>query len=681
MLHKILLVDDEASIVELLEKMLTRENLQIYKAYDGKTAFEIILVEKPDVVIADLIMPGMGGWELFEQTRKVNPDTTFIFLTGYGNIPDAINSIKKGVFDYLEKPLSVQKIRRVLNAALEYHDTMLENKYLKHRLSSLMDRSIDLDELLKHCPRIRDISDFSTNLNQDDSERDLFKKLLTAALEITQSTKGSIFLHHAKEKEFSLDLTGSSLEEPCVDVQNEPVNHSHGILSQNKLFSHNSFLSTATAEINKFPQQDDKDSQQSMTLPIEDAYEDWGVLYLNGKISGEEYNLEDFVNASLLIRKVVDKLSKLYFIHQRKIFKENADALRKTCKSLQHYNTHLTGPPATFMVVIDGQAKILDACEGYKDILSRNDHILSEYLFDEPLWGQLGEGNQSKLREAIEKNEMFLSDEPISIQTPHNLHFFKIRMLPIPNKQKEHPLKIYLIILEDITVQENIQKRLFTLETLSVAGMFVASITHDLNNPLDGLNRLVKIIENRLGDKIEHQYFQLIYSTIKRMATSIRSFSECTRRAAAKTTSVRLREILDETSCIMSPKLSEKNIRIRKTYRSQHSDKNVSAEIYSVFINLIRNAFDAVDDNGLIEIEILDNPDQKHVDVVFKDDGAGISETIIDDVMKPFFTTKEHGMGLGLTLCNKTVRECGGKIDIKNREKKGCKVTVSLPVK
>jgi YesN/AraC family two-component response regulator len=283
MFYKILVVDDDESVVEILATGLEKENLQIYKACDGETAFGIISDKKPHVVISDLVMPGLGGWQLFEQTRKTSPDTIFIFLTGYGSIPDATSSIKKGVFDYLEKPFSIQKIRNVLNSALEHYDTIQENNYLKQRLSSLKNRYIDLDMLLKHSSRIREVTDFASYLKEDTSKKDLLKKLLKAALEITRSKNGSIYLHDSKESKFSLELIESLAVAPELAVKNVPVDQT-SLLSQHKSVSCNFSSSTETAAMPSPRQQDFTNSQETMTISIESGHRDWGVLYLLGKI-------------------------------------------------------------------------------------------------------------------------------------------------------------------------------------------------------------------------------------------------------------------------------------------------------------------------------------------------------------------------------------------------------------
>ena len=69
-------------------------------------------------------MPDIDGWELFKRTAAMRTKMVFIFMTGYGNIPDSADSIRKGVFDYLEKPFSSHKLKCVVNSAIDFLDTL-----------------------------------------------------------------------------------------------------------------------------------------------------------------------------------------------------------------------------------------------------------------------------------------------------------------------------------------------------------------------------------------------------------------------------------------------------------------------------------------------------------------------------------------------------------------------------
>ncbi len=580
----------------------------------------------------------------------------------------------------LNEPLGATNYQYDLTGDFKQNGT-IKNSHINDALPPANNSYLDFIRLPDYSSAIKNVSLFSPSLEKYDSKDDLLKQFLKTASKITQSKTGSIFLNHTREK----NLKKPSKTASFIAVKDAPGNKADYLFSQNPFVAPDSSLLPMTEAYNGSSQKNPADSQECMVIPIEDAKTNWGKLYLHGKMSGEKYHVEDFLNVSLATKKVVDKLNRINSMNCEK--KEHQDfKLGEVPDRLQEQSNFFAKSLPVFMLVIDDQYRILGASGKYKNTLGRKDNILSDRIFDEPFWDNLKKDVQDKFKEAINKGHMFLSDHLISMETPENTHFFITKMLPIPGKEELPQSKLYLIVLEDIGTQEKIWKRFLDQENQSVMALLAAGIAHDLNNPLDGLNRLVKIIENEIGNRVESEYFKMIYSTVERMSNTIKGFLKWSKigmektESSCKTAPISLNQILDETIHIMLPKLSDKNIHVKKSYRSGRIDIPVSTDIYNVFINIINNAFDAMGDQGVIEIEILDNPDQKHVDVVFRDNGEGIPEVIIENVMKPFFSTKKDGTGLGLTLCNKIVATCGGTINIKNRKESGCEVTVSLPV-
>ncbi|HWR20322.1 MAG TPA: response regulator, partial [Verrucomicrobiae bacterium] len=103
---RILLVDDEPEIRRLLSRYLQRLGYTVREAEDGEAAVAAATVEIPDVVITDMSMPRLGGLELLEQLRNMDPGLPVIVLTGHGSIENVIAAMRRGAaFDYLLKPL------------------------------------------------------------------------------------------------------------------------------------------------------------------------------------------------------------------------------------------------------------------------------------------------------------------------------------------------------------------------------------------------------------------------------------------------------------------------------------------------------------------------------------------------------------------------------------------------
>lgn len=136
---RILIVDDEKSICELLSYLMKREGLTPLVAHEGDTALRIIRFESPDVLIVDFKMPGMSGLEVLRRAKALDEDLPVILITGYAEVRGAVEAMKAGAHDYLAKPFSNEEVIRVVVRALKERD--LKRK-LKHLSSSIQNSSL-----------------------------------------------------------------------------------------------------------------------------------------------------------------------------------------------------------------------------------------------------------------------------------------------------------------------------------------------------------------------------------------------------------------------------------------------------------------------------------------------------------------------------------------------------------
>ena len=115
---RILIVDDDPNILEVLDARLTAANFHVRKAYDALSALQIIKQEPVDLMISDMKMPAMSGMDLFVEIKQTLPELPVIFLTAYGTIPDAVNALKKGAVDYISKPFDGRELLHKINEIL-----------------------------------------------------------------------------------------------------------------------------------------------------------------------------------------------------------------------------------------------------------------------------------------------------------------------------------------------------------------------------------------------------------------------------------------------------------------------------------------------------------------------------------------------------------------------------------
>jgi len=131
----ILVVDDEESICQSLKAILSDEGYQVLVAGSGEEAVQLIEDEMPQLVLLDIWLPGMDGLETLKAIKKVHPKVLVIVMSGHGTIETAVKATKLGAFDFIEKPLSLDKIIILVNNAINLVRLKEENVLLKQKVS------------------------------------------------------------------------------------------------------------------------------------------------------------------------------------------------------------------------------------------------------------------------------------------------------------------------------------------------------------------------------------------------------------------------------------------------------------------------------------------------------------------------------------------------------------------
>ena len=115
----VLIVDDEVALANTLAQRLQMRNLKVGTAYDGAEALSKLKVDKPDVIVLDLRMPGMHGMEVLREIKKACPEIQVIVLSGHGTDRDEEEAKKLGGFDFLKKPADIETLTHKIKTAFK----------------------------------------------------------------------------------------------------------------------------------------------------------------------------------------------------------------------------------------------------------------------------------------------------------------------------------------------------------------------------------------------------------------------------------------------------------------------------------------------------------------------------------------------------------------------------------
>lgn len=151
---KILIVDDDKSIRKTLRDILEFEKYEIDESPDGVDCIVKIKQNKYDVIILDVKMPRMDGMEAIDKILNISPDTPVIMISGHGNIDTAVEAVKKGAFDFIQKPPDLNRLLITIRNALDKSSLITEKKVLQKKVSHSK-----VQEIIGHSDKIAHIKD------------------------------------------------------------------------------------------------------------------------------------------------------------------------------------------------------------------------------------------------------------------------------------------------------------------------------------------------------------------------------------------------------------------------------------------------------------------------------------------------------------------------------------------
>ncbi|HRG54219.1 MAG TPA: response regulator, partial [Bacteroidia bacterium] len=136
---KILIIDDEKSIRKTLREILEYEKYQVDEATEGMEGLALIQKEKYDVVLCDIKMPKMDGIELLDRIILLSSDIPVVMISGHGTIETAVEAVKKGAFDFIAKPLDLNRLLVTIRNAMDKSTLVKETKVLKKKVNKTFD--------------------------------------------------------------------------------------------------------------------------------------------------------------------------------------------------------------------------------------------------------------------------------------------------------------------------------------------------------------------------------------------------------------------------------------------------------------------------------------------------------------------------------------------------------------
>lgn len=243
-------------------------------------------------------------------------------------------------------------------------------------------------------------------------------------------------------------------------------------------------------------------------------------------------------------------------------------------------------------------------------------------------------------------------------------------------------------MVEKLREREALEKRLYEAEHLSRVGQLASGIAHEIRNPLNYISLAIDHLKAEMLPLCSERHAEIdeltnkIKEEVRRVNYMVLNFMNYGRPLKLRRALVAYTDILAKVLPLIDDRLAEQHIRVE-----QHIDPGMpllwvdQEMLRNCILNFLSNAAQAMTGGGVISLGASMDPEHGRVVLTFGDQGSGIREEDLAKIFQPYFTTKDVGIGLGLAITERIIKEHGGEIQVQSRPGEGTTFTVLLPLR
>jgi len=244
------------------------------------------------------------------------------------------------------------------------------------------------------------------------------------------------------------------------------------------------------------------------------------------------------------------------------------------------------------------------------------------------------------------------------------------------------------IAIENAKLYEDLKKSksyIQRADRLASLGTLTAGLAHEIRNPLVAIKTFTQLLPERFEDEeFRNHFLNIASSEVDRISSLINELLEFARPSDPKLEFEDINGILDGMILLVSTESKKKHIGVTKSFSNDLPPIKIDREqIKQVFLNILLNAVDATPEDGKIRVgtrSFVKPGGEPYIQVEFTDNGKGIPKEYLEEIFNPFFTTKDKGSGLGLSITNQIVQDHHGYIVVESELDKGTTFFVNLPI-
>ena len=715
----ILVVDDEPINIEALNVALSMHNYQAISSHDGVRGLKMMREKKPDVVILDVMMPGMDGFEFCKMAKQDETikNIPIILLTAKVTTADKVEGFNIGADDYMVKPFDNEELIARIQVLLRRKTQLgTDGEKEKKPVSKTYELKQDIEKFKKepkgHGETILVIDDEPINIEVLDSRLKLNNYVVISACD------GIEGLNVAKEK--MPDLIILDLMMPKMTG----YEFCKAVRSNEKLKDIPLIMLTGKDAIMDKIYGYNLGADDYMTKPVNKTdllirvYALLRMRSLQKKLKQFAQRLSDLFGVGTTISSMfeIKELYKIITKSATHILKANRCALL-----LFDNNSFLTISGSVGIEkkeVTETKVKMGEAISGW--VAQRKEPLLITNMEEDNKFKDRGQEkyytNSLVSVPLLEKGEIagvlnvermgkpFTNDDLQILLIFANQATIAMGNAKLVEQEKKLTMRMseaetrakYADILEEKNGElekaykelKSTQKQLIQSEKLATIGLLAGGVAHEINTPLGCIFTNTEMLQSQVTNEFQKECLGFIEKSTFLCKGIVEQLLKYSRKPEQDVELVDIEQVINEACLMLEHTLTENGIVLHREYHKMQSIVGNANELGQVFTNIILNCRDAIretfdEEKKRGNIIIKSYQEENYLIVEIKDDGVGIHGEHIGRIFDPFFTTKKvgKGTGLGLSVSQRIIENHNGKIEAESKHRQGTIFKVKLPVK
>ena len=691
----ILIVDDNRNNLDILSEILITQNYKIRRAINGEIALQSIGQLKPDLILLDITMPGMTGYEVCKRLKECPESQRIpvIFISALSESIDKATAFSVGGVDYISKPFEIVEVLARVKNQLSIHSAKEElrnalDAQLQQRAQELIAEAERSHALAQVVDKVRRTLELSTIFKTATEEiRNLLKVDRTAIIQLNQQqlNRGGTVIAESRTEAMP-NLVGSSITGTFLEKYYEIG------LKEAKSVGLGEYDGSAVVhDIAQYSLGPDVGQTlaefqicSSLTIPIFKKSTLWGLFCINQSKPTEQWLTADVDFA----QKVCVQLG--VALHQAQLLKQTQDRAAELSRTLADLKA-IVDNLADGLLVTDLDGIVTQLNPAILQMLN----IEEAKLLHQPLSCCFPEALSSLVQE-IRCAELATGELEVELSQGHQGKAIISPILKEAIAPSESKIQGCVILIRDITKEKEVDR---------MKTDFLSTVSHELRTPLTSVLGFTSIIETKLRSRIApavaqdntkaqkalrvtEKNLKIVVSEAERLTTLVNEVLDIAKMEEGKVNwdfqQANPAAILQQAVEATDPLFENKPVQLVADFPNVLPSCMLDRDrILQVLINLISNAIKFTEkgfvkccgsvQNGKLLIRVIDS-------------GIGLSVSQQEKVFDKFtqmgdiLTSKPQGSGLGLSICDQIIKAHGGSIWVESQPGYGCTFSVSIPL-